>query len=73
MSPLIQAFFDPATSTYSYVVSDPATSHCAIIDSVLDYDAAAGRTATTSADRLIAYVHEQGLSAEHLRQVVQCR
>ena len=66
MSPLIQAFFDPATSTYSYVVSDPATSHCAIIDSVLDYDAAAGRTATTSADRLIAYVHEQGLSVQWL-------
>lgn len=66
MSPLIQAFFDPATSTYSYVVSDPATSHCAIIDSVLDYDAAAGRTATTSADRLIAYVREQGLSVQWL-------
>ena len=66
MSPLIQAFFDPATSTYSYVVSDPATLQCAIIDSVLDYDAAAGRTATTSADRLIAYVHEQGLSVQWL-------
>ncbi|WP_339732018.1 MBL fold metallo-hydrolase [uncultured Pseudomonas sp.] len=66
MSPLIQAFFDPATSTYSYVVSDPATSQCAIIDSVLDYDAAAGRTATTSADRLIAYVREQGLSVQWL-------
>ena len=66
MSPLIQAFFDPATSTYSYVVSDPATAQCAIIDSVLDYDAAAGRTATTSADRLIAYVHEQGLSVQWL-------
>lgn len=66
MSPLIQAFFDPATSTYSYVVSDPATSHCAIIDSVLDYDVATGRTATTSADRLIAYVREQGLSVQWL-------
>ena len=66
MSPLIQAFFDPATSTYSYVVSDPATAQCAIIDSVLDYDAAAGRTATTSADRLIAYVREQGLSVQWL-------
>ena len=66
MSPLIQAFFDPDTSTYSYVVSDPATGQCAIIDSVLDYDAAAGRTATASADRLIAYVREQGLSVQWL-------
>ncbi len=62
----IQAFFDPATSTYSYVVSDPATAQCAIIDSVLDYDAAAGRTAHASADRLIAYVREQGLSVQWL-------
>ncbi|WP_339409061.1 MBL fold metallo-hydrolase [Pseudomonas sp. EA_35y_Pfl2_R5] len=66
MSPLIQAFFDPDTSTYSYVVSDPATGQCAIIDSVLDYDAAAGRTATASADRLIAYVREHGLSVQWL-------
>ncbi|WP_445939373.1 MBL fold metallo-hydrolase [Pseudomonas sp.] len=66
MSPLIQAFFDPATSTYSYVVSDPATARCAIIDSVLDYDAAAGRTDTASADRLIAYVREQGLHVQWL-------
>ena len=66
MSPLIQAFFDPATSTYSYVVSDPATAQCAIIDSVLDYDAAAGRTDTASADRLIAYVREQGLHVQWL-------
>ena len=66
MSPLIQVFFDPATSTYSYVVSDPATAQCAIIDSVLDYDAAAGRTDTASADRLIAYVREQGLHVQWL-------
>jgi glyoxylase-like metal-dependent hydrolase (beta-lactamase superfamily II) len=66
MSPLIQAFFDPATSTYSYVVSDPATAQCAIIDSVLDYDAAAGRTDMASADRLIAYVREQGLHVQWL-------
>ena len=66
LSATIQAFFDPATSTYSYVVSDPATAQCAIIDSVLDYDAAAGRTDTASADRLIAYVREQGLSVQWL-------
>jgi glyoxylase-like metal-dependent hydrolase (beta-lactamase superfamily II) len=62
----IQVFFDPASSTYSYVVSDPATAQCAIIDSVLDYDAAAGRTAYASADRLIAYVRELGLSVQWL-------
>lgn len=62
----VQAFFDPASSTYSYVVSDPATAQCAIIDSVLDYDAAAGRTATASADRLIAYVRERDLSVQWL-------
>jgi glyoxylase-like metal-dependent hydrolase (beta-lactamase superfamily II) len=62
----IEAFFDPATFTYSYVVSDPATRHCAIVDSVLDYDPAAGRTSFENADRLIAYVREQGLSVDWL-------
>ena len=62
----IQAFFDPATSTYSYVVSDPSSGRCAIIDSVLDYDPAAGRTACESADRLIAYVREQKLIVDWL-------
>ncbi|MCG4455367.1 MULTISPECIES: MBL fold metallo-hydrolase [unclassified Pseudomonas] len=62
----IEAFFDPATFTYSYVVSDPATRRCAIVDSVLDYDQAAGRTSFENADRLIAYVREQGLSVDWL-------
>ena len=66
MNPQVEAFFDPATFTWSYVVSDPATKRCAIIDSVLDYDAAAGRTSTASADRLIAHVHEQGLVVDWL-------
>ena len=66
MNPQIEAFFDPATFTWSYVVSDPATKRCAIIDSVLDYDAAAGRTSTASADRLIAHVREQGLEVDWL-------
>ncbi|WP_425917503.1 MBL fold metallo-hydrolase [Pseudomonas sp. GWSMS-1] len=66
MSPLIQAFFDPSTSTYSYIVSDPATAQCAIIDSVLDYDAASGRTDYASADKLISVVREQGLSVQWL-------
>jgi len=62
----IEAFFDPATFTYSYVVSDPATRRCAIVDSVLDYDPAAGRTSLQNADRLIAYVREQGLQVDWL-------
>ncbi len=62
--PDVQGFFDEATNTVSYVVSDPATKACAIIDSVLDFDAAAGRTHTTSADELIAYVRDNGLACE---------
>lgn len=64
MNAHVEPFFDPATFTYSYVVSDPASRRCAVVDSVLDYDPAAGRTRTTSADRLIAYVREQGLTLE---------
>ena len=66
MGPHVQPFFDPATFTYSYVVSDPRTRRCAIIDSVLDYDPAAGRTSHAGAERLIAYVREQGLTVDWL-------
>ena len=62
--PDVQAFVHEPTNTVSYVVSDPATKACAVIDSVLDYDAAAGRTATAAADDLIAYVRAQGLACE---------
>jgi len=62
--PDVKAFFDEATFTVTYVVSDPATSRAAIIDPVLDYDAASGRTATVSADRVIAYVDDQGLGVD---------
>ena len=53
-SPQIEAFFDEATSTLSYLVMDPVSRDCALIDSVLDYDPKAGRTSTVAADRLIA-------------------
>ena len=62
----IQEFFHQDTSTYSYVVADSATQRCAIIDSVLDYDAASGRTATTAADQIIAYVTQQQLTVQWL-------
>ncbi|UTW06130.1 MBL fold metallo-hydrolase [Pseudomonas benzenivorans] len=64
MSPEIAAFFDPATSSYSYVVSDPASKRCALIDAVWDYDAAAGRTSQQGAERLVEHVREQGLRVE---------
>lgn len=66
MHPDVVEFFDPATYTYSYVVIDPATQHCAIIDSVLDYDPAAGRTSHVSAERIIAFVKARGLHVEWL-------
>jgi len=59
--PQVKAFFDEATFTVSYVVRDPNSNACAIIDSVLDYDAAAGRTSQQSADAVIAYVRAEGL------------
>ena len=52
MRPDVVEFFDPVTYTYSYVIIDPATQHCAIVDSVLDYDPASGRTSHASVDRL---------------------
>lgn len=61
MTPNVEAFFDPATYTYSYVVSDPATQRCALVDSVLDYDPASGRMSYHSADRLIEHVRSRGL------------
>ncbi|MGP0174516.1 MBL fold metallo-hydrolase [Pseudomonas sp. NCHU5208] len=62
----VKEFFDPATYTYSYVVIDPATQHCAIVDSVLDYDPASGRTSHASAERIVAYVKQRGLHVDWL-------
>lgn len=64
MQPQVKAFFDNATNTVSYVVRDPSGSACAIIDSVLDYDAAAGRTDTASADQIVAYINKEELRTE---------
>ena len=62
--PHVKAFFDETTFTVSYVVSDPATKRAAIIDPVLDYDPASGRTSTSSSDAVIAYVNEAGLNID---------
>lgn len=64
MSPEVNAFFDDATNTVSYVVRDPEGRACAIVDSVLDYDQAAGRTDTSSADQIIDFVRENDLKVE---------
>ncbi|SMF75583.1 Glyoxylase, beta-lactamase superfamily II [Tistlia consotensis] len=62
--PEVKAFFDEPTFTVSYVCVDPETKKCAIIDSVLDFDPASGRTSHDSADAVIAYVRAAGLEVE---------
>ncbi|OTG91236.1 MBL fold metallo-hydrolase [Acinetobacter sp. ANC 4654] len=62
--PLVQHFFDEQTNTFSYVVVDPISRKCAVIDSVLDYDAASATTKTTSADLVVNYIQENSLSVE---------
>src|SRR5690554_5913247 len=64
MKPEVEAFFDEPTNTVSYIVADPATKKCAIVDSVLDYDPASGRTSRKSADAIIARVREAGLEVK---------
>ncbi|WP_205215016.1 MULTISPECIES: MBL fold metallo-hydrolase [Sphingomonas] len=63
-APQVRAFFDEPTFTVSYVVSDAATGRAAIIDSVWNFDQASGRTSFDSADKIIAYVQEQGLTVD---------
>jgi glyoxylase-like metal-dependent hydrolase (beta-lactamase superfamily II) len=58
----VAGFFDPATSTISYVVRDPASTACAIIDAVMDFDYASGRIGTASADRLVDHIRANGLT-----------
>ena len=65
-APDVTSFFDLATNTVTYVVKDPGSRACAIIDSVLDLDMAAGRTDTASADKVIAHVKDAGLDVAWL-------
>ncbi len=62
--PKAESFFDEPSNTFSYVVSDPESGHCAIIDPVLDLDYAAGRFDHRSADAIVAYVRENGLTVD---------
>ena len=66
MAMTVRHFFDAATSTLSYVVSDSATRRCAIIDPVLDLDYASGTLSTQSANALIAYVQAEGLEVDYI-------
>ena len=62
--PVIRTFFDESTFTATHVVHDPVTRKAAVIDSVMDYDAASGRTNTASAEAIVAYVEKEGLEVE---------
>ncbi len=62
--PVIRTFFDEPTFTATHVVHDPVTRRAAIIDSVLDFDQASGRTSTASAEAVVAYVEAEGLKVD---------
>jgi len=64
LKPQVQGFYDPRTFGIQYVVTDPATKRCAIVDPVLDFDEKSGATATIQADAILAYIREQGLTVE---------
>ncbi|MBA3050446.1 MAG: MBL fold metallo-hydrolase [Alphaproteobacteria bacterium] len=65
-SPSVEGFFDPATHTITYLVADPASGAALIIDPVLDFEAAAGRVATTSLEAVLARIAERGLTLERV-------
>jgi glyoxylase-like metal-dependent hydrolase (beta-lactamase superfamily II) len=62
--PNVNAFFDEATFTITYVVADPTTGRAAVVDPVLDFDPASGRTSTTSADKVIEFVKGENLEID---------
>ena len=64
--PSVEGFFDAATHTVTYLVADPATGAAAVIDPVLDFDAASGRTSTASLERVLARIAERGLTLERV-------
>ena len=64
LPPKVQAFFDEATNTITYVLRDPASTACAVIDSVLDFDYASGRTDTRSAEAVMDYITQEGLDLQ---------
>jgi glyoxylase-like metal-dependent hydrolase (beta-lactamase superfamily II) len=67
-SPLVHAFFDTPTSTWTFVVVDPATKHAFVIDSVLEFDAASGHIGTKSAQGLAAFVRDSGYNVVRIME-----
>lgn len=66
VKPDVKAFFDPATNTISYVVKDPSSNSCAVVDSVMDIDYAAGRISYEHADEIIDFIQKSSLELEWL-------
>ncbi|MCH7335128.1 MBL fold metallo-hydrolase [Acinetobacter sp. NIPH 2699] len=64
LHPQVKAFFDQDTNTFSYVLKDPQTNCCAVIDSVLNYDPASASTSTESADQIVQYIEDHQLKVE---------
>jgi glyoxylase-like metal-dependent hydrolase (beta-lactamase superfamily II) len=64
VKPMVEAFFDQHTNTISYVVRDPGSTACAIVDPVMEFDVASGRLAHVGADTIIAFIRAEGLDLE---------
>ncbi|MEO1550017.1 MAG: MBL fold metallo-hydrolase [Pseudomonadota bacterium] len=64
VTPEVEGFFDPVTNTISYVIKDPASPACAVVDSVMDIDYAAGRITSAHADRLIRHIEDRQMRLE---------
>lgn len=62
--PVVTPFFDTQSNTFSYVVQEPSSDACAVIDSVLDFDLAAGRTKTETAEKILAFINDNDLRVE---------
>ena len=65
-SPIVEGLFDPTTHTITYIVADPATGRAAVIDPVLDYDAASGRTGVGSLEAVLARIAERGWTLDRV-------
>src|SRR5690606_34612913 len=68
VKPVVIAFFDAPTNTFSYVVKDPGSTACAVIDSVMDIDYAAGRISYEGADQIIDYIRDNGWQVEWISE-----
>ena len=64
LKPFVKAFYEKSSGTISYVVQDPSSKNCAVIDSVLNFDFSSGRTSTESADEIIRYIEQKKLELE---------